>query len=696
MMRMLVIALAVDGGLARWSDPNMVKDLARQGIERKHGLAERRQKGDERQASRKLSSEKKAPSSSLTDEQRRGLQSRVLSKRTTATTSVGGSTNNDKAFSRTKRTEGGATDKKTAAGGGGGDPSSASSVKRDKKTSADKKGGGGGLSSHSSWTHLVKQAALEGAKAGKASPGMGKGKTPELSPSSNSGGSPGKSPSNSGGGKMRPPSVPSWSKPSPPTTPTWSSPTNDWDAPPRSGKTAKGGGAWGGAWGKSRKPIVPSICDKRLYQAYDQIRALGTDGPFDTVRTPEDVTELCEFMPPEEDDDDYNFGCPLMYIPTLGFIRGQEEYMELLGDEAGEAFNSLVLYCACHQGFELGCAAKIPHGPPTSTISYETSDATVNGYSEFIPHSTPSARAEYCKMVGVWNGDFEADIVQDFTDDVKECGCFFVGTARDMVGTCPGVELGAYFEFPPPIDTDMPTPFADTDMPTTVFPTMVPTQAAAFEDGFEEGSTAFPDEPWSLSNGDIYARRRKLEEEEEAVDWAITTEEAYTGESSIKTPDLAIDGDATPRWANVTLAVDEEWGTPGFLTFYAKTDLGDDDYVDIWIDGDDLRGSLWQKADWVRYRIYVGPGSHDVTFAYAYNPFYYDDPDTGVAYVDEVTFTSSGTLIPTFSPTTDFPTYYLPTANPTGEPTEERPETVIPTYNPTGTPPTTPAPTLSA
>ena len=100
--------------------------------------------------------------------------------------------------------------------------------------------------------------------------------------------------------------------------------------------------------------------------AYDAISALGPDedGPFGLIERPSDVTDLCLFVPPDADDEDFNFGCPFLYVPDLGFLRGSEEHVEVLGEEAGEAFQSLTMYCQCHQGFELGCAAKIPHGPP--------------------------------------------------------------------------------------------------------------------------------------------------------------------------------------------------------------------------------------------------------------------------------------------------------------------------------------------
>lgn len=235
---------------------------------------------------------------------------------------------------------------------------------------------------------------------------------------------------------------------------------------------------------KSRK-IDSGICTKRLMITYELLRSLGPDGPFGTIKTPADVTALCRFVPPESVFD-ANFGCPFLYIPEyFGFLSSEEEYKEIFSeplnpnpDLDGEAFWNVVKYCQCHQGYDLGCAAKIPHGPPTTVVSYEdTGDKMVNGYSEFIPGSTPADRAEYCKMVGVWNGDFDADVASDLSQDVMECGCFWLGTAQDMAGTCPGVDLGAFFNIGTWAPTFTPT-FSPTSDPTrwpTYSPTALPT-----------------------------------------------------------------------------------------------------------------------------------------------------------------------------------------------------------------------------
>ncbi len=49
----------------------------------------------------------------------------------------------------------------------------------------------------------------------------------------------------------------------------------------------------------------------------------------------------------------------------------------------------------------------------------------------------------------MWNGDFDAEIEEDFSPDVAYCGCYFIGQAKDIVDQCPGVYLGAFFTLPP-------------------------------------------------------------------------------------------------------------------------------------------------------------------------------------------------------------------------------------------------------
>ncbi len=191
---------------------------------------------------------------------------------------------------------------------------------------------------------------------------------------------------------------------------------------------------------KSSKSSKGGTCDKRLTDAYNQIRALPDD--FGVVTSPSEITAACAFDPTRG----FNFGCPFAYTTLLGFVDSEELYQEgFENDAVGSAYWSFVLYCQCHQAFDLGCAAKIPHGPPTAFVDYgDFGNKVVNSYSEFIPASTPEKRLDYCQMAGVWNGDFDTSVSRDFSPEVRDCGCFFVGTAKDMVGTCPGVDLGAF------------------------------------------------------------------------------------------------------------------------------------------------------------------------------------------------------------------------------------------------------------
>ena len=103
----------------------------------------------------------------------------------------------------------------------------------------------------------------------------------------------------------------------------------------------------------------------------------------------------------------------------------------------------------------------------------------------------------------------------------------------------------------------------DTTAPTSTPP------GAIYYNSFETGS--FGPE-WSVTTSDNEdstgdSRGRSLEEEEPLTPpsyWTLTTEEAFTGVYSIKSPDLSND-DFTRRSANVTLTSDIP--EAGYLTF---------------------------------------------------------------------------------------------------------------------------------
>lgn len=218
-------------------------------------------------------------------------------------------------------------------------------------------------------------------------------------------------------------------------------------------------------------------CDKPLQNAFDQV--VKYPDVFPEIESPSDVTQLCSFFPISAP----NFGCPFFYIPEIfGFVESEEINQILFDDlSLGSAFWSLQLYCQCYQAFDLGCSTKIPHGPPSSVNVYAIGDKFVNSYSEFIPAGSVEKRLDYCEMVGVWNGDFDTSLFLELSPDVRDCGCFFIGTAQDMVGTCPGVDLGAYFPIPIAAEGEESIPsdeiadlFMEERKNVTYFPTISP------------------------------------------------------------------------------------------------------------------------------------------------------------------------------------------------------------------------------
>jgi hypothetical protein len=91
------------------------------------------------------------------------------------------------------------------------------------------------------------------------------------------------------------------------------------------------------------------------------------------------------------------------------------------------------LYCDCYYGYDLGCINDLP--------------------------STPQEREEYCIFAGVWNGDFDSGGGGGSTgksgkeggglsQEVLDCGCFWIGQEKEKVGNCPGVDLGYFYVSP--------------------------------------------------------------------------------------------------------------------------------------------------------------------------------------------------------------------------------------------------------
>lgn len=263
------------------------------------------------------------------------------------------------------------------------------------------------------------------------------------------------------------------------------------------------------------------------------------------------------------------------------------------------------------------------------------------------------------------------------------CGCYFIGQAQEMVDQCPGVDLGAFFQFPENA--------TDTMAPTPSIPD------STFYDSFE--SATFPEDPWSVSNmksitapiqksaeltqalsqginGENYlleslldglnngkqrGQGRKLEEEDDdESNWTLTSNEdeeevkAYQGEYFIKSPTLSSEGS---NIASVTLTIPDDAKGPAWFDFAYKTTCEDcsgeeesDDVFFVYLDDEFIGGVAVIDSDWQTGAIYIGPDVKEITVDYWYNFYESEDPKSGTVYFDEVYLVQS-TKIPTYSPT---------------------------------------------
>ena len=186
----------------------------------------------------------------------------------------------------------------------------------------------------------------------------------------------------------------------------------------------------GGRSSKSAK-----TCDKRLTLAKEAIEAL-TD-TYDVSL--EDITAACSFRSslnlsgdsnspvPLEKDPSPNMDCP---SPANFAFLTKDDYETVFPFPYGNAMRQFTSYCECHQGYELNCINKIayPEYGPESEFTY--------------PGDTGSNMwKEYCKFVGIWNGDIDYSEYNKLSSDVKNCGCYFIFSARDMIRNCAGVDL---------------------------------------------------------------------------------------------------------------------------------------------------------------------------------------------------------------------------------------------------------------
>lgn len=195
-----------------------------------------------------------------------------------------------------------------------------------------------------------------------------------------------------------------------------------------------------------------------------------------------------------------------------------------------------------------------------------------------------------------------------------------------------------------PTSTASPTAAGSSDLGTSP-PTVAsgpassdaPTPQFFYYNGFESGTWPDGYPEWTLG-GD--------------GDWELTTERANRGVYSIRSPNLDNDG-LVPRTANVTISSGE--GTPAGTLLFSVLNGGDMpfDIFTIYVDGE-MRGAPPSGTEFEAQQIQLGPGPHEVTFSYEFNPeglpaLPPESPSRiGAVFIDDVYFLPEGvTLSPT-------------------------------------------------
>lgn len=207
-------------------------------------------------------------------------------------------------------------------------------------------------------------------------------------------------------------------------------------------------------------------------------------------------------------------------------------------------------------------------------------------------------------------------------------------------------------------------------IPSTIAPTSTP-PGANYYTGFETGK--FPnDSYWTTS---------------ESAPWIVDTERVQSGVYSIRSANLE-SAELTPGNSSVTFISRDDFPAGQLvLNILAGTRMPFDD-LQYYVDGN-YRGSLAGETDFKRVSIPLGPGKHEVLFAYEYNPVDLPEfPDMGdydhigVVYMDNVYFLPDGvTMTPTAEKTSVQPTKNsIPqTAAPqTAAPQTDAPQTAAP------------------
>jgi hypothetical protein len=207
-----------------------------------------------------------------------------------------------------------------------------------------------------------------------------------------------------------------------------------------SGTSSAGTSSMRGRSSKSAK-----TCDARLKMAKEAIEAL----PGTSAVSPEDITAACTFRSglnlsgdpnspvPVIQDPTPNLDCP---APAIGYFFEDSTYDGFFAPPYNKAMLQFTKYCECHQGYELDCINK---------IAYPEYESGPRSGTDFVyPGDTGTKKwKEYCKFVGIWNGDIDYAEYDKLSSDVQQCGCYFVTSyAKDMVDSCPGVFLFQFLQ----------------------------------------------------------------------------------------------------------------------------------------------------------------------------------------------------------------------------------------------------------
>jgi hypothetical protein len=174
--------------------------------------------------------------------------------------------------------------------------------------------------------------------------------------------------------------------------------------------------------------VKSKTCNKRRSMLHDML-------PPNIVIPEEKLYEICKYP---IDDTVPNSSCPFVYVNGDGFSNGDlafyAKHTDNLSGFSPELRLAIELFCECYLGYDLGCAAKIPR---------QGAD-----FASLGNNGAAAKWANYCVAAGIWNGDFRAsDVI--LSSEVKQCGCYFIGQAREQINSCPGVDLGFYQSLTP-------------------------------------------------------------------------------------------------------------------------------------------------------------------------------------------------------------------------------------------------------